>query len=934
MSSATLSNHGGGGGGGNGGAGTSAGGNHGKRGRFDMFAPRPNIGTSGYPIVILSNHYGVSYDLNKTVYSYYVNINQVNGNASTASLAASTSSFHKSKTETIFRNVMKWLIENNSQVGNIFHKIACIFDGTSCLYTSERLPIISDKTIKFRVNLADSSPEYGSQDYNFEVCIKLVNVLSLQSIKDYYQNPVNDAHIETIRSINLVVRHLFLSMRFLVGRSSFHSRHEDDTRQSISALKEISYGPCSAGLQLILDRSCAPFMKPLPVDQCIRVFMRDIGSQRWSDFARKKLELALKDYFFEVTHLAKSRKYKISGITLEPASRITFESNQDGGRTISVADYFSKTYGPLRHPDMACVKVRKMKNDFIYFPAEVCRITTDQRARKLTIKEKADMIRSAASVVPAERFEIIRSTARDLMDRDKMFNYLRDFGINIATQPVAIKARVLAVPKLLEGNGGEVKPSGGKWHIKRFFQPANINQWVLVVMGRFEDPVLDRFVDTLIRHGRELGMAIKPPKKVRYNFDPTNLANFFAKSANSFGKVDLYFFVGCEVESQYNAIKKAGDVDLGVATQCMRPHNVLRFNQSIAVNILQKVNVKLGGINVSVAVDSMPPFCKANYQKTLVIGADVAHPSPTERGTPSLAAMVANCSPDFTRYCSSVKIQKFFRQEIIQELDQMLVDMLVAYEKKNNVLPDKIIFYRDGVSEGQFRTVFDEEVRVIKDVLAKYRPGYKARLSFCVVLKRHHSRFMPDNARDGVGKSCNVPPGTVVDHDVVHPRNFDFFLCSHAGIQGTSRPSHYCVLLDENQLKADELQDFTNMLCHLYGRCSRSISIPTPVYYAHLAAFRARAHISSAISLQREMGNMGGDRMSMGGGPGGPGRQGMEYFAGPGGANGGGGFNGAGPMGGQSRVHYTKHHVPSSSIDNFDVFIDMPLESRCSMYYC
>ncbi|KAH9390326.1 hypothetical protein TYRP_023153 [Tyrophagus putrescentiae] len=37
-------------------------------------------------------------------------------------------------------------------VGNIFHKIACIFDGTSCLYTSERLPIISDKTIKFRVN--------------------------------------------------------------------------------------------------------------------------------------------------------------------------------------------------------------------------------------------------------------------------------------------------------------------------------------------------------------------------------------------------------------------------------------------------------------------------------------------------------------------------------------------------------------------------------------------------------------------------------------------------------------------------------------------------------------------------------------------------------------------------------------------------------------
>lgn len=168
MSSITPSNGGGGG--------------NLKRGRFDMFASRPNIGTSGQPIVILSNHYGVSYDLNKTVYSYHVTINQVNGNASTDSLAATTSSFHKSKIEALFRNVMKRLIENNSQEGNIFHKIACIFDGTSCLYTSERLPIISDKMIKFRVKLLET--DFGSQD--FEVCIKMVNVLSLQSIKDYY----------------------------------------------------------------------------------------------------------------------------------------------------------------------------------------------------------------------------------------------------------------------------------------------------------------------------------------------------------------------------------------------------------------------------------------------------------------------------------------------------------------------------------------------------------------------------------------------------------------------------------------------------------------------------------------------------------------------------------------------------------------------------
>jgi len=47
----------------------------------------------------------------------------------------------------------------------------------------------------------------------------------------------------------------------------------------------------------------------------------------------------------------------------------------------------------------------------------------------------------------------------------------------------------------------------------------------------------------------------------------------------------------------------------------------------------------------------------------------------------------------------------------------------------------------------------------------------------------------------------------VVDTDICHPSENDFYLVSHAGLQGTSRPVHYLV---------------------------------PPVYYAHLAAFRAR----------------------------------------------------------------------------------------------
>ena len=42
-------------------------------------------------------------------------------------------------------------------------------------------------------------------------------------------------------------------------------------------------------------------------------------------------------------------------------------------------------------------------------------------------------------------------------------------------------------------------------------------------------------------------------------------------------------------------------------------------------------------------------------------------------------------------------------------------------------------------------------------------------------------------------KSGNCFAGTVVDRDVTHPTDHDFYLQSHAGILGTSRPAHYSV---------------------------------------------------------------------------------------------------------------------------------------------
>lgn len=90
----------------------------------------------------------------------------------------------------------------------------------------------------------------------------------------------------------------------------------------------------------------------------------------------------------------------------------------------------------------------------------------------------------------------------------------------------------------------------------------------------------------------------------------------------------------------------------------------------------------------------------------------------------------------------------------------------------------------------------------------------------------------------------------VVDQAITHPVDFDYYLLSHGGLIGTSRPAHYSVIHDENNFAADSLQSLSFALCHIYARATRSVSIPAPVYYAHLVSKRARNHYDPRVGSE------------------------------------------------------------------------------------
>lgn len=126
--------------------------------------------------------------------------------------------------------------------------------------------------------------------------------------------------------------------------------------------------------------------------------------------------------------------------------------------------------------------------------------------------------------------------------------------------------------------------------------------------------------------------------------------------------------------------------------------------------------------------------------KTMIFGADVFHAGRGEN-KPSVAAVCASMDIKATEYCGRYSKNKEPRNEIIENLQEMTNNLLHAFYLKNNTLPDRILFYRDGVSEGQFEHVLRIEVKALKTVFESiYKKGFEPKLTFVVVQKRHHTR--------------------------------------------------------------------------------------------------------------------------------------------------------------------------------------------------
>ncbi len=557
------------------------------------------------------------------------------------------------------------------------------------------------------------------------------------------------------------------------------------------------------------------------------------------------------------------RDYRVNKL-MSPANRLMMAVDKENKRRkITIEQYFNQEYGyRLKYPDLPCIHVGN-PSATVYLPMELTQLKKQvlPRNKKLTDEEVASMIRQTA-VPPLERQQRIKENLKKMNHSFKNDSYAKAFGIKIKEECVTVTGRVLDPPVLAYSKNGmlqEQQVLNGRWDRSKprlgFVMGMHLKSWGLFDLANVHFNDRKTFIDTLYEVGKERNLTLDYPiyclsHQKSYDNIVKDFKGFVHGIEKNLGyKPQLVMVISQCRGPMYSIIKHTGDVILGIPTQFVLIKNVTCPRIQVLHNICMKLNAKLGGINQAIHEISRPTLLT---RPVMFIGADVTHPTPDQaKFKPSIAAVVASTDPNATNYNCEIRLQSGDGAvEVIQKMEDMTQKLLWKFYEQSDFKykPEKLFYFRDGVSEGQFMQVLKSELQAIRRACHQLNKNYEPKVTFLVAQKRHNTRFFPKNPSDGIGKMGNIPPGTVVDTSVTHPTEQSFFLASHEGIQGTTKPTNYHVLWDDSGLLPDEIQHLTYYLCHLYPRCERTVSYPAPTYFAHLAAFRGREHHNAIVS--------------------------------------------------------------------------------------
>lgn len=852
----------------------------------DELPRRPNYGTVGKAIILFTNYVAVQPNKDLTLYR--------------TTLAVQGESNEDRMPKPKKRRLIQQLLQAEQFAG-----LVSATDGAQVIITNKKPKIEGREAIKIEWFPADGEPlaaatadepeerKKARQRNTFTLLVESLGTVSVNELlKDLSSGSVTyPLKLETIQALNILMAQgpSTDSKITVAGQNRFYpvEGHAQHVKWGLGGGLEALRGYYSSvrtsinRIILNVNVATAAFYKPGPLLD----MLGELGGNQGDP---KRMSAFVKKLRFETSYITekdtngkvktqngrpvtKRKVHVIHSLSFKGADNITFETTGPNGKImkVTVKEHFAKSYNvQLKSPRAPVVNYGDTKNPK-WIPAELCTILPGQMAKRLLLGEQTSQMIRFAARSPADNADSIVNHGFNVA----MINHVQKFGLKVDPKLLTVNGRILEAP-LLQYKTKTTPARNGAWNLdvrtlgnQPFRIAKTLAAWNCLVIEHpgkqtiYGGPqgvmhLLNEFRKTLATYGMNPG-PVQAPARVEIAFPDVlnrNIGKIQAQIEHALktgfkGKPQFLFVILPSDNSViYDSVKFVCDVTHGIPNICNigSKFSKEKGQMQYFANVAMKFNQKLGGVNHTLQPDRFKPLDK----DTILFGIDVTHPSPgSSESSPSIAGIVASVDQNFSQYPASIRTQKG-RAEMVQELEEMILERLRLWQKRNmQRLPNKVVVYRDGVSEGQYKLVLEKELPAFTAAfnILYGKPEKHPKISIVVVGKRHHTRFYPTKAEDADDRTGNPKPGTIVDRGVTGEKLFDFFLLAHQGLQGTSKPAHYVVIKDDNKFGADQLQGLTHNLCYTFARATRSVSICPPAYYADLLCERGRSYLQGVL---------------------------------------------------------------------------------------
>ena len=624
---------------------------------------------------------------------------------------------------------------------------------------------------------------------------------------------------------------------------------------------------------------------------------------------RKIIEDYLSTHRTVLTIYGALRTYRIKSIDFDATPEKTCFNIKDGDqvKTISILDYFKKQYKvDIKHPDQPLLiaerKSRNKKSDknnnnsngnqntnqnqnnnqeeqIIYLVPELLYITgpndlNNNKDRRRSVISKTKMDPNKRMFEINKIHDMINNSTEPKNFRGKDGNSYqgktpaqvsKDWGINLGDNLV-IQGRVLPQPKLLYANKNIVRPNNGVFRSGNIYNGISLNPNNFVyVYDRRDNSDIRNSLKGLFDKGRMKGLNIQFNRELNQNeihgiaLDNLNswdnIKNSMRQIEQHKNEIDLaVVFLSQYLEKYYSNLKDYFTNELNIATQFVVSKKLQdqRRAGSILFNVVEQINIKMGGINFY--IDFYGDNILVKNKVYLILGLESRqlngeiNYSMTSTTNPNLYKMITTI-----RKCKNIKEEK---EKIIAELMQSALKGL--RDSKAPHPPDYIILYRQGGNYVQNRKIADAEVPMFLKFLnemkenvesfKKYNPKF---IYVCCNLKGNLKFFERNN-----GNNANPKSGLCVDSSVTQKDKYEFYIQPQFVNQGTATPCHYQVLYEEvdsndteSGLKMEQLQLLSFYLSFYYWTWAGAIRVPGALKLATTAMDFFSKHLYHRLNL-------------------------------------------------------------------------------------